>query len=143
MAFIPLMGMLPTGMSSFRQSADRSAFSQIFQRIASDLQQSDFEAIVADSPSTQIRYFNEQSAEVAPENRTQAIFQARVTVLEEPASPHLKRLILQVARNPGGANTLAETSMNDGTTSYRLWSDSNPLPISTRSLILARNSKAP
>jgi uncharacterized protein (TIGR02598 family) len=129
MAFVPLMGLLPVGLSNFRGSIDQTVVAQIVQRLGNEAQQSDFESVTAYAG----RYFDDQAREVdASESAT---YVARLLVMRDET--YLKRLIVQVARNPGGAATLREESTGGG---QNLWSEANALPVFTRSLLLACSS---
>lgn len=44
-AFVALMGVLPTGLKSFRDSIDRSVTAQIVQRLVNEARQTDFEVL--------------------------------------------------------------------------------------------------
>lgn len=136
-AFIPLMGLLATGLNVFQGSMDQTVASQIVQRLGNEAQGSDFDAV---STPSGFRYFNAESGELSVTKQSDAIYVSRMAVLEEAASPYMKRLVIQVARNPGGSVVLQETSLANGSV---LWSDANFLPVVTRSLLLARNSSVP
>lgn len=125
-AFVPLMGLLPTGMASFRSSMDRGATVRITERLGNEARQSDFDS-VGSNPAD--RYFDEQGNEVTASS--QAIYQARTMV--ETENSHLKRLVIQVARNPAGAVTM----QTDGDTGF--WKE-GALPVMTQSILLARSS---
>lgn len=125
-AFVPLMGLLPTGMASFRSSMDRSATVRIAERLGNEARQSDFDSV---STNLTDRYFDEQGNEVTAS--TLAIYQARTKV--ETENSHLKRLVIQVARNPAGSVTIP----TDAGTGF--WKD-GVLPVMTQSILLARSS---
>jgi uncharacterized protein (TIGR02598 family) len=131
MAFVPLMGLLPVGLRNFRESIDQTVVAQIVQRLGNEAQQSDFESVTTYAD----RYFDDQAREVDASERASAIYVARLLVMEDET--YLKRLIVQVARNPGGATTPKEESTGDG---HNLWSETNALPVFTRSLLLACSS---
>lgn len=124
-AFVPLMGLLPTGMGAFRSSVDRSATARIVERLGNEAKQSDFDAV---NDQVGDRFFDEQGNEVLLAK--QAIYQAKMFV--EDDNKNLKRLLIQVARNPGGASILA--------TENGLWKEGGTLPVATRSVFLARSS---
>ncbi len=131
LAFVPLMGLLPVGLNNFRGSIDQTVVAQIVQRLGNEAQQSDFESVTTYAD----RYFDDQAREVDASEKASAIYVARLLVMEDET--YLKRLVVQVARNPGGAATLKEESTGDG---LNLWSEANALPVFTRSLLLARSS---
>lgn len=124
-AIVPLLGLLPTALGNFRSSIDRSATARIVERLGNEAKQSDFDAV---GTSVDDRFFDEQGNEICDSDK--AIYQARVVVFDDNA--HLKRLVIQVARNPGGQATLAS---EDG-----LWKEGGALPVATRSVFLARSS---
>ncbi len=74
-AFVGLMGLLPVGLASFRNAIDASVGSQIFQRVATDLEQMEFDSLLAlgdhsaesdaDFFVLPVRYFDDQGVEVA------------------------------------------------------------------------------
>jgi len=133
LAFIPLLGLLPTGLQSFRSAVDQTVASQIAQKIAGEAQQSDFENITGPGPE---RYFDGEAVELGDGGKASSLYTARMAVLEDPSQPHLKRILVQIARNPGGASTLKEEDLEG----VPVWSSSNTLPVVTRSLLLARIS---
>lgn len=129
--FIPLMGLLPVGLAAFRGSMDDSVVSQIAQQVSADAMQSEFEAITSLAGT---RYFDDQSREMAAADAAESVYQARVVAESEAGEPHLKRVIIQVVRNPGEA-----VAMREAAGSGR-WREDGPLPVVTRSLMIARNS---
>ena len=133
-ALVPLLGLLPVGLSTFRSSIDTNVFSQVVEKLGNEAQLSEFDGVT----SSGLRYFDEQGNEVS--QKALAVYQARLTVVT-PAQPeeHRKRLIIQVVRKPAGAITnLKEDTLEDAV----VWSNQNALPIATRTLLLARMSKA-
>lgn len=92
-AFVAILGLLPAGLTQFRQAMDNSVASQIAQRIIMDAQQSDFDVLIdsahhpqgsvdpirarsysasdtAKSSPLYIRYFDEQGNEIIPQSMT-------------------------------------------------------------------------
>jgi uncharacterized protein (TIGR02598 family) len=133
MAFIPLLGLLPTGMSAMHAAADQTVTSQIVQRVAGEFQQADFDGI---DSSSDLRYFDEEAVELGPSQSSKIIYQSRWVVLMDASQPHLKRILVQVARNPGGSLALREETFQGA----KIWSRTNNLPVTTRSILLARIS---
>ncbi len=131
-AFIPLMGLLPVGLSASRGSTDSLVVSQIVQQIGSDAAQSDFDAIPLLAGD---RFFDDQSRELPPGDRARSLYQARLVVNSDAGSPHVRRLTVQVVRNPGGAVSM-EQSASGG-----LWRNQGALPIVTRSILISRSSE--
>lgn len=133
MAFIPLLGLLPSGLRAMHAAVDQTVTSQIVQRVAGEVQQADFDGI---DSSTDYRYFDEEAVELDPTQKSKTIYQARSVVLLDASQPHLKRILVQVARNPGAALTLTEETFQGKT----IWSRTNSLPVTTRSILVARIS---
>ncbi len=79
-AFVGLLALLPTGMSTFRKSMDLSVGGQIGQRVIDDLQQSEFDTVLADAGLNLTngagnltgylphRFFDDQGNEVTMQN---------------------------------------------------------------------------
>ena len=81
-AFVAILGLIPAGMSQFRQAMDTSACAQIAQRVIGDAQQTDFDILTqsADSRTSaanytfiaptvdgpRVRYFDEAANEIVP-----------------------------------------------------------------------------
>lgn len=72
-AVMALIGLLPVGLSSFRQSIDTTVCAQIIQRIVSDAEQADFDILSKNATSTDAtffvlptRYFDDQGNEIVP-----------------------------------------------------------------------------
>ena len=69
-ALVGLLSLLPLGMTTFRNAIDISVGSQIFQRVVTDAEQTDFDALLkqADAASEfyvlPTRYFDDQGNEV-------------------------------------------------------------------------------
>ena len=97
-AFVGLMGLLPVGLAHFRTAIDASVGSQIFQRVVTDLEQMEFDTLLAlgdTAPESKgdffvlkPRYFDDQGAEVAPagggnlsdEEELRVIYRVRVRI---------------------------------------------------------------
>lgn len=120
-----------------REAMDETLVSQIVQQIGNEAQQSDFDKI---DSSASPRYFDNQLRELPVVSRADSIYQSRMTVVAPAGAPYLKRLVIQVARNPGASATLQEKALPGG---ISIWSDANALPVITRSLLLARSSSIP
>lgn len=86
-AFVGILGLLPAGMSQFRQTIDNTVSSEIAHRVIVDAQQTDFDTLIdkanvpnADSGSSyfafrapkvanpEFRYFDERGEEVIPQS---------------------------------------------------------------------------
>jgi len=134
-AFTALLGMLPVGLGLFRNAVDNSVATRIVQRVSSDLQQTDFDAVA--SAETEILYFDEQGNRLP--SVSGAIYWARVNVYSDAElpgsaanSPDIARIVIQVAHNPGSAQPAANA---DGT-----WQEREGIRLIKRSIFLARNT---
>lgn len=61
-AFIPIFGLIPTGLAKFHVAMKTSVTAQIAQRVIGNAQQTDFETLKKTPTSS--RYFDEEGAEV-------------------------------------------------------------------------------
>jgi len=110
-AFVAILGLIPAGMSQFRQATDTSVCAQIAQRIINECQETDFTTLIdeknlpttggddfafrtptvaastsasAAAPGKCIRYFDEQGMEVIPQavtNIPSAAEKTRITYM--------------------------------------------------------------
>src|SRR5687768_10397671 len=85
-AFVAILGLIPAGLTQFRQAMDTSVCAQIAQRVIMDAQQTDFETLVdgkdpaskqtnmtfrgAKIGQSELRYFDEQGDEIVPKTGT-------------------------------------------------------------------------
>jgi uncharacterized protein (TIGR02598 family) len=106
-AFVAMFGLLPVGLSTFRQAVDNSVGSQIVQRLINDAQQTDYPELIkisAAQPSR--RYFDDQGNEVTSIN--DSIYTAELTVIaptslpntSTPPTDNLATVIVKLANNP-------------------------------------------
>jgi uncharacterized protein (TIGR02598 family) len=72
-ALVGLMALLPAGLALHRTAIDTSVGAQIFQRIATDAEQTDFDTLLGKAETSQgqyftlsTRYFDDQGNEVVP-----------------------------------------------------------------------------
>jgi uncharacterized protein (TIGR02598 family) len=89
-AFVSVLGMIPTGLSTFRQAMDTSVGSQIAQRVINDALQTDFDVLVDEDSSSvpqsadytfrapdkdggAFRYFDEEGTEIVVEPPDRAL----------------------------------------------------------------------
>lgn len=138
-ALLPMLGLLPIGLSTFKKAIDTTVISQIVQKIGNEAQQSDFDGIQTYAPN-EFRYFDDQGTEVGVATKANAIYQARLIVIADLDNPHRKRILIQVARNPSGAIALKEEILSGGVV---VWSNSNVLPVFSQTLLVARISSIP
>ena len=81
-AFLPILGLIPTGMSVFQQANNTSLTAQIVQRVANDVKQTNFDTLIgngtaamapggvpiAQGGTLEPRYFDVQCNEIIPAN---------------------------------------------------------------------------
>lgn len=150
-AFTSIFGLVPLGLTVFRQAINASVGSQIVQRVINDAQQTDFSLLVTDSTGAPLgsgtgqkamRYFDEQGSEIVPAtpgvlssvDKTKVIYWVNTrivpaTTIAGNANSKLATVTVQIANNPGNKST----SVN-GTT--KLWSDSS-YPMTTYSALVS------
>lgn len=132
-AFVAILGLIPAGLSQFRQAMDISVCSQISQRIIMEAQQTEFDVLVANAGTAQFRYFDEQGNEVpvtdaAKENPAAlSADQKLLTVYHvntriRPATslpgavattPTIATLTIEVAFNPGNRRLVLRSPVSD------------------------------
>ena len=80
-AFVAILGLIPAGMTQFRQAIDTTVCAQIAQRVIGDAQQMDYDVLIdgggkaanftfrfPKKDASEFRYFDEQGNEVVPKN---------------------------------------------------------------------------
>ena len=103
-ALVTIMGLLPAGLSTFKNSMNTAVGSQIAQRVFNDLQVADFTYIQNTN-----RYFDEQGNDLNNNsNAVKCIYWVQVSILSNPVvtgttSTNLKIVQVMIANNPGGA----------------------------------------
>lgn len=149
-ALVPVVGLLPIGLSSFKKGMDLSVSAQITQRIIDEAQQSDFEKLVgqnARSFAEPVRFFSAQGEE---QTAGQAGIIYRVNTVVNPltlmpgasatgggvSNPNIATVTVQVANNPAN---YAMTPGNDSP----LWVPTGAVTVTTSSTYVARNSALP
>lgn len=136
-AFTALLGMLPLGLSMFRDAMETSVTTRIFERVGGDLQQSDFDTLSAGG--FPVRYFDDQGNELP--GPAGALYWAKPLVYVAADLPgftgneELTRVLIEVAHNPSGA-ALANDA--DGR-----WIKNPSVGLSMRALFVARNTAKP
>jgi uncharacterized protein (TIGR02598 family) len=133
---IPVFGLLPVGMNSFRNSMNTTICVQIGQRVVNDLQQTDFDEIQPSLAAGSLRYFDVQGNELATANDPSVAYHVNLAFSNSTSlpgstgmNPYLGTVIVQVVNNPGN-RPLARGAGG-------LWTDQN-LEIFTYSSKLAR-----
>lgn len=104
-AFVAIFGLLPAGLTTFRQAVDNSLGSQIVQRLVNEAQQTDYPTLIA-APTGPLRYFDDQGNEVT--SIQDSIYTAEITVLapttlpntSTPATQSLATVTVKLAHNP-------------------------------------------
>lgn len=102
-----MIGLLPAGLSTFRQAMNVTVTSQIGQRLLYEAAQTDYSVLIAAPATKPWRYFDDEGRELP--NATNAIFHALVrvqpttmipTAMGGTAQPNLATVLVQVALNP-------------------------------------------
>ena len=125
-AFVALFGLLPTGLTTFRQAIDTSVGSQIAQRVINEAQQTDFTTLTTTTGTSTgtsftqpVRYFDDQGDQTSGPNG--AIYEVNTRIAPATVLPSgtsfsgMATVTVQIAHNP------ANLPINSGTTN--LWSD--------------------
>ena len=77
-AFVAILGLIPAGMTTFRQAINISVCSQIAQKVIGDAFQADYDTLLTPLGTTQVstqpflmnyRYFDEEGNEILPSTR--------------------------------------------------------------------------
>jgi uncharacterized protein (TIGR02598 family) len=115
-ALIALFGLLPTGLTTFRSSIDRSVCSQIAQNIISQARQTDFSSLTNSSntnfttPAGSPRLFTEDGDETSDVTKT--IYVAKVEVVPAVSFPSsspnasMAKIRVRVANSPSGSEAV-------------------------------------
>lgn len=135
-SFTALLGVLPVGLSLFRDATDSSVSTRIVQKVTGDLQQADFNTIT--TAGDEILYFDEQGT--ALPSGTRSIYWAHVNIFVGAGLPgsqgfdnlDLARVVVQVAHNPGAKPPVVG---GDGT-----WQEQDGVRLIKRSFFVARNT---
>jgi len=116
---VSVIGLMPVGLNTFRQSINISVGSQISQRVMNEKRQTDFTTLIS-STSAEYRYFSDEGDEIAEANKADAIFVARIAVTNSVAVPSsgssrfmnysLAKVEVRLAHSPGGIKTQVDAS---------------------------------
>lgn len=153
-AFVSVLGLLPAGLNTFRKAMDTSVTSQIFQRVVSDVQQTDFSVLTSDSNVTvqksNVIYFDDQGNKLGEKitisnaDKLKAIYHVKIRVQVATSLPgtqtqsaDLATVTIQIANNPGNLILAAGDSSD---IFYDLWSVNQGMPIITQSTMVSRNT---
>jgi len=141
-AFVTILGLIPTGLNTFRSAMDTSVSERIFRQVINEAQQTDFDTLVGTPPVTP-RYFDNQGNEVAA--ATTAIYQVHTRITPStvlPAAPapstaniYVATVTVQVAKNPG---KIVLPQYPSGVLSG-LWKMDGAVAVSMQSTAVARN----
>lgn len=143
--FTSILGLVQTGVTTFRNAMDVSLSSQIAQRVINEAQQTDFDQLVAAPDEAGFkqfqRYFDEQGNEVEKGQNSPAIYHVNMrvriatelpTTTDSPiVNTNLALVSVQVANNPDHLDILTNPST-------RMWKDKR-LSIGTWSVNVSRN----
>ena len=131
-AFVSIFGMIPVGLTSFRNAMNASIGSQIVQQVVTDLQQTSFKELTQDAASAQdhFRFFDDQGIQVGDPTKVgdanavltaaekaKVIYQAKIVVQTGTtalSSPSLATIMIDVVKNPGANKALAKDSATSG-----------------------------
>ncbi len=155
-AFVGVFGLVPVGLNTFRQSMNTSLGTQIIQRVATDLQQSDSDTLVADASGKPItassgckalRYFDDQGNELQAAQSVLALYVVNTRIVPATTLPtgnaanlNLTTGTVQVAMDPAaqplvlGSDNLWTGARQNGV------SAAGSVPIMTEAIYVARNS---
>lgn len=164
-ALIPVIGLLPIGLSSYRKSIDLSVGSQITQRIIDEAQQSDFDTLTgnrADPFAGPVRYFGSQGEELNDKGellggptdgqqqvktKQSIIYRVNTRIAPSTLMPgsadadggvknlDIATVTVQVANNPSNRSVSSDVG--------NLWISTQSLPLTSSSTYVARNSAPP
>jgi uncharacterized protein (TIGR02598 family) len=141
-AFFSLLGLIPMGMSTFRQAMETSVGSLIAQRVINDALQTDFDILTGTGTGPFVqknRYFDDQGTELT--TGTGAIYWVNTRINPTMATPstsgsnanaNLATITVQVVNDPSN-----QTPVSDATT--KLWKIDPRFPLVTCSAIVSRN----
>lgn len=107
-ALVTLMGLLPSGLKTFKGTMNSAVGSQIAQRVFSDIQIADWSSLTSTN-----RFFDEQGNELTSSNALNCIYWVNVSIDPNSGgsssttflgntSTNLATITVKVANNPGG-----------------------------------------
>lgn len=100
-AGLTVLGLLPVGLSNFKQAMNATVTSQILQRVATDVGQANFDTLAASSSGPTllpVRYFDEQGNERTLADKPIFCVAAGATV---NPSGSLATVVVDILDNPG------------------------------------------
>jgi uncharacterized protein (TIGR02598 family) len=104
---ITLVGLIPMGLTTFHKAVATSVSSQIVQQVVTDVQQTDFNQLLA-SNTQPLRYFDDQGNELSSATAPGVVYNVNVVVntpvgLTGGNSSNLACLNIEIVSNPGHA----------------------------------------
>ena len=138
-AFVPIFGLLPMGLNTFRQAINYSIGSNIAQFLFNEAQQTDFNILTADPGTPRpVRYFDDQGSEIKTASSPSIIYLANTRVLATTAYPgttpdnaSVATVTIQIAYNPSNQALVTDSAT-------KLWSTTNRQPVLTFSFYVSR-----
>lgn len=150
-AFIVLLGLLPAGLTVFREAMDTSVTAQIAQRVAADLQESDYfalrrQASLTDDETVSYgtlprRFFDDQGNEIptakdgkpSEYDRPRTLYEVHVRLAGRADSRNLSTAVIQIVNNPAGKE------LKEDPETRLLDLKALKLPVQTYPALVARN----
>ena len=136
-AFTAIVGLIPMGLTTFRQAMDASVGSQICQRVINDAQQTDFDVLTSSSNANIVRYFDDAGNELS--TPAKAIYHVKTVVTGTPPLPgttgfaSLATVFIQIANNP------ANQTIPTDPTNASAWKNDPRFSITTYSGLVSQN----
>ncbi len=161
-AFVSILGLMPVGLTSFRETKNVSVASLIAQQIFGEVQSTTFAELIgptqpgnswqlpppgSQTTATTSRCFNEQGQEVSPTDPTaQASVVYRVNVRVAASTPYVQNGVNTPTQNAALANVAIQVAYNPGNltmdTTNSYWtgkSNGITVPMYTYETLVARN----
>ena len=121
---IAMVSMMPSGLSTFRNSMDRSISSQIAQRIVNEARQTDFTKLIGYSgnASFEYRYFTDEGDEVLSGDSRPKVYAAFIEINSPILVPqgnttfsnsNVARVRVRVANNPRAETAEVKNSIRN------------------------------
>jgi len=111
-ALVALLGLLPTGLKTFKSTMNTAVGSQIAERVFNDMQVTDWTNLVSTN-----RYYDEQGSELSNSNALNCIYWVQVNIVTNSTtgtnsttfmgntSVNLYTISVLIANNPGHSTT--------------------------------------
>ena len=114
-AIVPMFGLLPAGLNTFRKTMDNTVSAQIAQQVMGEMQQTDFN--VLENMSVDSRYFDRNGVEISDASHSQWVYRT-IAVMKTPidvggtSSTSIGKVVIQVINDPAhktqGASALVD-----------------------------------